>query len=356
MSRPLRDIERAAGITLVEIDGVSLPARFTSLEREWGAVRRRCGVLDAGFRAVLQLVGEDRVSFLQGMISNDVAVLQPGGGTYAAFLTQQGRIVSDLRVYRTAEALLLDVPAGRLLAVRAGLERFIIADDVDFADSKACIPLLALEGPQAREILCSSLGEEVDQLPPYSHRDLPFQGSSLRIAAASHTGESGFLLLGDPMMATDLWKRCCAAGAEPVGMEALDVLRVEAGVPWYGRDMDESYLVSEVGLEAAISYRKGCYLGQEVVERVAARGQVHRKLVCLAIDGDTPPASGALLVHDGKEIGRITSAVWSPARKGVLALGYVRREGWAPGTRLVVSLAEGGCGARVEVLPYYQRA
>jgi folate-binding protein YgfZ len=265
--------------------GADMPARFAGVEQECAAVRRRCGVLDAGCRALLRMTGADRLSFLQGMLSNDVARLHDGEGTYAALLTQQGKVVSDLRLYVLAEEVWLDVP--------------------------------------------------------------------VRLVAASHTGERGYLLLGSPGSGAVLWARCCAAGAEPVGYEALDVLRIEAGIPWHGRDMDETTLIGEVGLEAAISYRKGCYLGQEIVERVSARGQVQRKLVGLLCAGRTPPPAGAVLTHDGKEVGWLTSSTWSPTRNAVVALGYVRREHWDNGTAVQVQLPAGTIDAAVAVLPFY---
>lgn len=352
MSVQLEALEKASGAVFVPSTDGALPARFTTVQEEWTAVRRRCGLLDAGFRALLRLTGGDRVTFLQGMVSNDVARLKDGEGTYAALLTQQGKLVSDLRVYILPEELWLDVPAARAAAVRENLERYIIADDVEFAESSAT-PLVAIEGPQADRVLLAVSGESVAGLPAFTHRELTFDGATIRAAATTHTGERGYLLFGDAAAGSRLWQHCRAAGAEPVGMEALDVLRVEAGIPWHGRDFDDDTLISEVGLETAISYKKGCYLGQEVVERVAARGQVHRKLVGLLCDGQHVPPADTKLMRDGKEVGWITSAVWSPARETVIALGYARRECWDVGTEAQVALANGTVAARVVALPFY---
>ena len=330
----------------------ALPARFTTVQDEWAAVRRGCGVLDAGFRALLRLTGSDRVTFLQGMVSNDVARLRNGEGTYAALLTQQGKVVSDLRVFVLPDELWLDVPAPRAAAVRENLERYIIADDVEFVADDSVAPLVVIEGPQADRVLLAVTGESVTDLRPFAHREMTFDGVRVRAVAVTHTTERGYLLFGAPAGAPNLWKHCCAAGAEPVGMEALDVLRIEAGVPWYGRDFDDSTLISEVGLEAAISYNKGCYLGQEVVERVAARGQVHRKLVGLLCDGRQVPPPDSKLLRDAKDVGWITSATWSPARDAVIALGYARRESWDIGTEVQVVLAATSARARVVAVPF----
>jgi folate-binding protein YgfZ len=347
----LIDIQRADGAAFATFDGQELPVRFAAVADEWSAVRRGSGLLDAGFRRFWRLIGADRVSFLQGMVSNDVAILNPGEGTYAAFLTQQGRVVSDLRIYVTADAVWLDVPVSRMMAVREGLERFIIADDVEFAEP-APVPLVVVEGPHAPRTLLSIIGDSLEGLAPYAHREVIFDGTPVSVIVASHTGERGFLIVGDPAIGGRLWERCRAAGAAPVGMEALDILRVEAGIPWCGRDMDESVLISEVGLEAAISFRKGCYLGQEVVERVAARGQVQRKLVGLLCEGSTVPPAGTKLLRDAAEVGWITSAVHSPWKQAAIALGYARRESWAPGSELSIA---GGSSAHVVELPFYRR-
>jgi len=352
MSAQLEALEKASGAVFAPFTDRALPARFTAVHDEWAAVRQRCGLLDAGFRAVLRLIGNDRATFLQGMVSNDVARLKEGEGTYAALLTQQGKVVSDLRVYVLPDELWIDVPAVRAVAVRESLERYIIADDVEFSTADSWSPLVAIEGPRADRVLVAVTGESVAELQPFAHRELTFDGTKIRVAAVTHTGERGYLLCGDPTAGARLWEHCRAAGAEPVGMEALDVLRVEAGIPWHGRDFDDETLISEVGIEAAISYKKGCYLGQEVVERVAARGQVHRKLVGLVCDGQQPPPSETKLLRDGKEVGWITSAVWSPARQAVVALGYARRECWDVGAEMRMALADGGA-ARVVALPFY---
>jgi len=258
-------------------------------------------------------------------------------------------------VYVLADEIWLDTPVARTAAVRESLERYIVADDVEFVADDTRAPLVALEGPDAQRVLHAVINDGMEGAQPYMHREVPFDGAPLRFATVSHGGENGYLLLGPPDLSGTLWERCRAVGAEPVGMEALDVLRVEAGIPWYGRDMTESMLIGEVGLEAAISYQKGCYLGQEVVERVAARGQVHRKLVGIACDGRVVPPADSKLVCDGKEVGWITSAVWSLARQAVIALGYVRREHWDEGSEMEIVLAGGTTVARVVSLPFYAR-
>ena len=355
MSVELESVQRSSGALFAPFGSVRLPARFGDPHAEWTAVRRRCGLLDPRFRTLLRVVGADRVSFLQGMVSNDVAQLADGQGTYAALLTQQGKLVSDLRIYALADELWLDVPEARAGAVRENLQRYIVADDVEFVDAVSWVPLVLVEGPLAARTLVAVTGESLEDLQPFAHREVGFDGTRVRVVSATHSGENGYMLCGDGAVSGTLWDHCRAAGAEPVGMEALNVLRVEAGIPWQGWDMDETTLVAEVGLEAAISYKKGCYLGQEVVERVAARGQVHRKLVGVVCEGRVPPAPRAQLTHEGREVGWVTTAVWSPAIEAVIALGYLRRESWEPGTEVQVAVADGYVAARVTSLPFYVR-
>jgi len=349
----LEAVELAAGGVFEASD--PLPLRFAGLDAEWAAVRRRCGLLDARFRGVLRVTGGDRETFLQGMLSNDVVRLDAGQGVYAALLTIQGRIVSDLRVLKLADEIWLDAPAARVDVVRETLDKYIIADDVELVPADTQAPLVALEGPEAERIVRTLVGNSVAPLAPFAHQECAVDGTPVRIAAVTHSGAAGYLFYGAPGSAAGLWERCRAAGAEPVGMEALDVLRLEAGIPWYGRDMDEDVLISEVGIDTALSSRKGCYLGQEVVERVAARGQVQRKLVGLACEGDGVPPTPVTVEHEGKEVGWITSAAWSPGRRAVIALGYVRRECWEPGTVLDIATPEPR-PAMVVTLPFVAAA
>jgi folate-binding protein YgfZ len=352
MSEELQSIQRGQGAAFGELAGTLLPRRFASTGDEWRAVRERCGVLDVGFRGLLRATGEDRVAFLHGMVSNDVKRLQDGDGMHAALLTVQGRLVSDLYLYAVPGEIWIDAPRARLEAVRAALERYVVADDVEFAEADDVAPLVSVEGPFASRCLVAVVGEDVEGLRPLAHLEVSFDGVPLRVACISRTGEKGFTLFGPRQLAGRLWQHLCAAGAEPVGTDSLDLLRIEAGLPWYGVDVDEAWLAPEVGFEDAISYTKGCYLGQEVVERVAARGQLRRKFVGFVCEGDVVPPSGTVLFRDGAEAGQITSSVRSPARGCVIALGFAGRGSWTPGTVLQADLRGERCAVRVVDLPF----
>lgn len=355
MKTPLAAWHTRHGAVLVDDRGIEVPERFSDPVAEYRAVRERVGLLDLSFRAQVRVTGADRVSFLQGMLSNDIKALHPGGGCAAALLTEQGRLVADLRVYALQTSFLLDVDVRVQDSMLEALSRFLVADDVDLEDLRTQWMTLALQGPLAAQLL-----HACGVVPPgpqeFQHGEAKVAEVSVRVIKVSDTGEDGYELLVPRPHAEVVWCTLLQGGASlgllPVGLTALNTLRVEAGIPWYGIDMDQERLVLEVGMEHAISFTKGCYLGQEVVERATARGHVNRKLRGLQIQGDTPPPSGEKLYHGTQEVGWITSAVASPRFRHPIALGYVRREYLAPGTQLRIDRQGKPMIAEIVTLPF----
>ena len=333
----------ARGAAQADDRGVVLPRHFGDAAREYRALRERAALVDLGFRTVVRAVGVDRVTFLQGMLTNDVAALRPGEGCPALLLTIQGRVVADVRVAATDETILLDVDVRFRDAFVEALERLVVADEVEFVPPEAPLALVGLEGPHAERLV----GE---QLAPYAHRQIEVADVPVRVVRASEVGGPGMVLHVAAARAPALWDALVARGAEPCGMEALEGRRVEVGVPRVGLDMDPTTLALEVPVESALSATKGCYLGQEVVARGTARGHVNRGLVGLVIDGPVPPG-GAPLVRDGKEVGRLTTVAYSFGLDAPAALGFVRREHWEPGTELRVQHGHAVTLARVAALP-----
>jgi len=342
---------RAHGAVFEAVQGLQLPAHFGDVGREWRAAREGAAVFAAGFRSLIAAIGEDRVTFLQGMLSNDVKALSAGQGVYAAFLTQQGRLVSDLRVYALPDRMLLDLLAWRRGPFEEALSRFIVADDVELVPAGET-PLFGIEGPLARAMVGEALG--VTDLPqtPYAHRQVTFEGVPLLVVAASEVDRDGLLLCGPTSAAPALLDACIEAGAQPLGMRALDILRVEAGVPWPGIDTDDATLIMETGRQGAISFTKGCYLGQEVVERVAARGHVNRQISGLVLDGDQLPPAGGRVLADAREVGYVTSAVRSEALRAVIALAMIQIKHVPPGERVSVEMGGATTAATVSALPF----
>ena len=332
------------GAQHVEDRGILLPARFgDDVDAEYHALREGAALVDLGFRTIVRATGSDRATFLQGMLTNDVASLAPGAGCAALLLTIQGRVTADVRVAATPEALLLDVDVRARADLIEALEKLIVADDVELGESTPPLALIGLEGPRAQRVLGT-------ELAPYAHSVVTLGGVEVRVQRASEVRGPGFVLHAPASSAGAVWDALVAAGARPCGMEALEGRRVEVGVPRVGLDMDGSTLALELPVDEAISATKGCYLGQEVVARGTARGHVNRRLTGLCIGGPTPPI-GAPLVRDGKEVGRLTSVARAFGIGETAALGFVRREHWDVGTELRVQHGHAVSLARIAELP-----
>jgi glycine cleavage system T protein len=357
MRTPLAAWHAAQGAVLVDDRGVELPERFTDPVEEYRAVREKAGLIDLCFRTQVRMSGEDRVSFLQGMVSNDVKALKPGAGCPATLLTEQGRIVADLRVYALDTCFLLDLDARIKEKVIETLSGFIIADDVEMEDESATHTTIALQGPLSSQVL-SAAGVTVSLEKAFQHTEAMIADACVRVIRVSDTGEEGYDIIVANSHVETVWRTILEAGAavgiRPVGLTALNMLRVEAGIPWYGVDMDESRIVLEVGFEQAISFKKGCYLGQEVVERATARGHVNRKLIGLVIHSEDLPARADKLLYDGREVGWLTSVAYSPRLGKPIALGYVRREHMTPGVQLQIDRQGTPMIAEMTTLPFPQ--
>jgi len=336
------------GAVLAPFEGVLLPADFGDADREWRAAREGAAMFVAAHRQLIAATGDDRVPFLQGMLSNDVRPLVPGHGLYAAQLDQTGKVITDLRVYAEADRLLLDVVAWRAAAMRERLEKFLVADDVELTPLEDDVPLLQLEGPLATAVAREALGLDVLPGEVLAHARVAFKGAPLRVVVVSEVERSGVLVCGAPASLAPLLDACREAGAVLAGMRALDTFRIEAGIAWPGLDMDETTLIMETGRDAAVSSHKGCYLGQEVVERIAARGHVNRRLSGLLLEGETLPARRTPVLAEGREVGYVTSAARSPLLGRVIALGIIHRKHWDPGERVRV----GDVAASVAALPF----
>lgn len=321
--------------------------------RGYAAARSAAGLFDFGFRGTLRFTGPDRATFLHNLLSNDIASLEPGSGRYTTLLTQQSKVVADGNVFCLEETLRFDVDRGVKSRAREHLEKFLVADEVEIDDPTESEVMLGVLGPRAAEILRAAGADMPEKA--LDHRETALADSSCWIARVDWSGDSGFQIVvasGESAAA----RAAIVAHGDPRGLVVaeradLDVLRIEAGIPWPGVDFDESYLVLEAGLERGIHFRKGCYLGQEVVERASSRGHVNRRLVGLRVEGAKPPAAGARITHEGAEVGKVTSSAFSPALDSAIALGYVRREVMQPGNRLQI---EGGTAVEVVALPFYR--
>lgn len=283
------------------------------LDQYW-ALRRNAGWLDLSSRSRLLIKGADRKRFLHGQVTNDVNKLAVGQGCYAAIVNAKGKIESDVFIWCLEDALLLDFEPGLAQKIAARLDKYVIADDVQIEDAAQAYAMFTVQGP--------------DATPP-TH----IGGHTFPNPRGTAKGFDVFIPIADKI---DLQGRHCT-------QEALDIVRIEAGLPRFGVDMDESNLAPETGIDArAISYAKGCYIGQEVISRIRTYGQVAKALRGLKCE--VLPKRGDKLFLSGKEVGYVTSAIFSPALKTNIALGYVRREHNAIGTKLD--------GAEIVQLPF----
>lgn len=316
---------------------------------DYVALREHAALVALPWLDRLTVIGGDRIDFLQGMLSNDVKKLAIGTGCPALLLTEQGKVVADLTVLADEDAILLDGMASALVGAQAALERFIVADDVEIGPATDAPKAFALLGPEFETVLARLAIVAPDA--PCGHARLVSGGIACHVVRVSGPGAGGVVcwVAADAAAA---WAEHCrtVGGVMLAGAEAFDVLRTESGVPWHGRDVSADTLALEAPYDAAISFKKGCYLGQEVMERVTARGHVNRKLVGLAMADDVVPDSGTHLFAAEREVGWVTSAVRSWRLGHGIALGYVRREYLEPGT--VLTLGPGGPPVTVHALPF----
>ena len=295
--------------------------------REGGA-----GLIDlSASRSRIRVTGSEAVQFLNGLITNDIKNATEDSWLPAVFPTVQGRLIGAVRITRLDEGFLIDTEAASHDAVLKAISRFTLAGDFRVTDVSNEMALLTVQGKRASEVIKSV--EDVVVIP------------------ATHTGEHGFDLLVDAQNREALITRLSTAGAQHVSDEVFETLRIEAGIPRHGQDMDETNVVLEANLDDAISYTKGCYLGQEIIIRIKHRGHVAKKLT--GVKFDQPVESGtAITSPDGKEIGRVTSATYSPKLNSPIALGYVRYEYLDSGT----AVKAGDISGTVTDLPFVRRS
>lgn len=322
---------------------------------EYTAVREGgAGLIDFSSRGRIIVSGTEAVPFLNGLITNDVKTLELNSWMMAAFPNVQGRLLAAIRVLHTSAGYLLDTEAitsGKVLEL---VKRFTLAGDFQVADLTASTASISVQGAGSSKIIRAVLGEGLGEVERQRvvQTQLP-GGAAVTVIRASHTGEDGFDLFTEADNARSLWDALIAAGAQPVGLQALEVLRIEAGLPRYGVDMDETSIVSETTLDDAVSFTKGCYIGQEIIARIKHRGHIAKKLTGLRFDGEVRIEEGAKIRSvDGKQIGRVTSATYSPHLGRTVALGYVKYDYLAPGTAVRVISSDEEIPAEVAALPF----
>jgi folate-binding protein YgfZ len=335
-----------------EYAGAETVLRFGSVTGELDALRHGCGVFDLGWRGKLVVSGEDRVRWLNGMVTNNTRDLAQDFGNYSFVLNAQGRIQGDLLAFQRGEFYVLESDAGQIETIREFLSRYIIMDDVELDEISGKLTSIGVAGPQAVAVLRRA-GLMVSENRPGQMVDGSWEGR-------------GFSLLRDPVRVRDwyelwlapqhvaaFWNALVAAGARPVGAEALEWQRILLGLPRVGLDTGAREMAQETGQDYALSHTKGCYIGQEIVERIHARGQVHRRFTGLVVEGEAV-ARGSRVMAGEQEVGEITSCaevvVDGVAR--TVALGYVRHDASAKVEEQGESLSVGASAVRITGLPF----
>jgi len=347
----LQDLHRSEGARLRDVSGWLQPADYGDVAAEHSAVMTGSGLIDRSMLGKATVTGRDRAAFLQGMLSNDVKALTPGQGCPAAFLDAHGKVVSLLVVYALEDSILLELPTGSTEKFLQAIDKFLISEKAYFEASDEAYAIVAVQGPEAAEVLSRVSGASLD-LVPYAHAEVSIAGVPVRVTCRTEAVTPGFHCWTTPDHALAVWKALRDAGAVPVGADAAEILRVEAGIPVYGPDVDDTLILPEARLDALVSYTKGCYIGQETVARVKYRGHINRGVSGLVVSGDEVPSHGDLILADDKEVGRITSAVRSIALGKPIALGYIRREHFEPGSPVSVKIGDRRVPAHVAALPF----
>jgi folate-binding protein YgfZ len=321
---------------------------------EYNAVREGgCGVIDLTARGRIRVSGSEAVMFLNGLITNDMKALPELRSMPAVFPNVQGRLIAAVRVIRlNGETFLLDTEAATRPVVLKTIERFTMAGDFKVKDTTDETSMLSVQGKRAQEITELVLGLSLNEMPRDGVFETTWKGNVVTVIRASHTGEDGYDLIFSCESASELREALINAGCTPIGEDTAETLRIEAGVGRFGQDMDESNVITEANLDDAISFTKGCYIGQEIIIRIKHRGHVAKKLTGLLLDQETTVEPGAVIKStDDKDIGRITSTTFSPRLGKSVALGYVRYEHLMPGTNVKVATEKSDVAATVSELP-----
>ena len=349
---PLHDLHAAAGATFITPCDIELPETYGDPAGEYEAVRRGAGLIDHGNLGVLEVTGRDRASFLHAMLSNDVKSLAPGQGCQAAFLDIHGKVQTLLLVWVLDDKILVVTPGGMGVKTNEALDRYLFSEKAYFRDATGERSLLMLAGPEAPAPAERLTGARPPE-PRWSHVAARLGEVDVRlVSGGGETGEAEVWIVSAIADGPRVWHAAIAAGARPVGARAHESLRIEAGTPYLGHDVDEEVLLPEIPIESWVSYTKGCYIGQEVVVRIRDRGHVNRHLRGLVLEGEAIAPHGALVVAGDTEIGKVTSAAWSFGLKRPIALAYVRRQHAEPGADVGVRSDVGTIPARVSALPF----
>jgi aminomethyltransferase len=337
METPLIEQHRAAGAQLAEFAGCILPETFSDFTQEYRAGKDSVAIFDTNWHAIFRLTGRDRVRYLHAITSNNIKDLGEGYGVLALLLNPQGHVLAELEVYALKESLLVLSHASVRERTAATLKKYILGSQVTFEDLTLQLGSVAVEGPHAASIIAEATGLALTGFSEMATKDVEIDAVPSNLIRRSHFGGLGAQIIAPREHLGLVWSSlrgsAHAQHGLPIGMKALNALRLEAGVPWFPLDFNDAMIPHESVLENThISFTKGCYTGQEIVERVRSRGHVNRKRVMLKFSTETLPESGTKLRAGGADVGFVTSSAFSPAANTAIGMGYLRREHNATGS------------------------
>ena len=356
---PLQDALRgqtgnqATPLSIADCRGAETAARFTNPQQEYAALLNGCGVYDLGFRTRLSLTGGDRVRWMNGMVTNNIRDLAVGHGVYAFLLNPQGRILGDMVVYNQGEALVVETDRSQVEKIIATFDHYIIMDDVNVENLGEKWTALGLSGPKSRALL-NAAGIKTPEMQPLETMTpqcvCDCDCVECKVVRGEDSQYESYEVWLAPNDVYKTWEALVRAGATPVGSEALETQRIVAGIPLYGVDIRERDLPQETEQMRALNFNKGCYVGQEIVERIRSRGNVHRKFTGFLVEGVAAIATGEKVISGEKEAGEVTSVATlnTAAGERTIALGYIRREIGIPGREVMI----GAVRATVTQLPF----
>jgi len=358
---PLHSQHESLGAKFEPVGDWEMPAHYGDPIAEHLMVRKGVGIADLSHRGLLQVTGDDRVTWLQSIISNDILPLQTGQWLYSSIMSHKGKILSYFRVYRLEDVLLVEDTGEVGDTTFQTFRKFLLYGTK--AKMKSCNEswgMLLVSGPEAPQLIQKTFGIDVSNLNPHAFLNHDLNGQQLLIARAEETGELDFELFASAEIIPQVWEQVWALGGalglQAFGTQARETLRIEAGIPKLGPDLNEQIVPPEANLEGkAFSLTKGCYPGQEVVARMDTYGSVKRRLVGLVIDSSEGyvPASGTKIFSGDREVGWISSAVHSPTLNKTIALAFPLRDFTTPQTPLTVAHDQQQYEAIVQALPFY---
>jgi glycine cleavage system T protein len=350
------------GASFEEVAGWEVPAHYGDMTAEHHAVRQAVGIADLSHRGKIRVTGDDRVKWLQSIISNDILPLTPGQGRYSSFLTHKGKMLTYFRLYMQTEAVMMEDVGEIGETTFQALRKFLLyGTKAKMENCAESWGLLLVSGPNAAHVVQSAFGVDVTELKPIDFVTAQIGGSHALVLRTEETGEIDIEILIPATGLLPAWTTLLDAGAKygikPIGTHAREALRIEAGIPKAGPDLNEEIVPPEANLEGkAFSLSKGCYPGQEVVARMDTYGNVRRHLVGLVFKDTAIPPKGAKLFSGDREVGWISSAVHSPQLNKVIAFGFPLRDFSKPDTALTVEIDGARHEATVHVLPFYTKS